>query len=344
MNRSVNDAQCSEILPQRVVLFRALPGLGDFLCAVSAFRALRAALPEAQIVLVGLPSLSPLVQRFHRYLDGLLEFPGFPGLPEQTPDLQQLSEFLVMVQRQQFDLAIQMHGSGLLTNPITMLLGAKRTAGFVLPGQYCPDPNSFLPYQESEAEIRRYLKLLKFLGIPDQGEALEFPLLQADWRSLQAIPTVRNLKPRTYVCLHPGASVRDRRWSTEQFAEVADAIVYQGWQVVLTGSAAERSLAQAVANAMHAPCLNLAGETSLGGLAALLSQSRLLVCNDTGVSHLAAALKIPSVVIFSDSDPNRWAPLDRLRHRAVYNALGVKPEVVIHQSRELLRREYDHVA
>ena len=63
--------------------------------------------------------------------------------------------------------------------------------------------------------------------------------------------------------------------------------------------------------------LSLAGETDLGTIALLLRDSRLLLCNDTGVSHIAAALKVPSVVIFTGSDPDRWKPLDVGRHVAV---------------------------
>jgi ADP-heptose:LPS heptosyltransferase len=73
---------------------------------------------------------------------------------------------------------------------------------------------------------------------------------------------------------------------------------------------------------MSAPSINLAGRTDIGALGALLQGARLLVCNDTGVSHLAAALGTPSIVIFTHTDPNRWAPLDRSLHRA----LGYKGE------------------
>jgi ADP-heptose:LPS heptosyltransferase len=68
---------------------------------------------------------------------------------------------------------------------------------------------------------------------------------------------------------------------------------------------------------MQAPAVDLAGRTSLGLLAALVARSALVVCNDTGVSHMAAAARTPSVVISPVSDPRRWGPLDRRLHRVV---------------------------
>jgi ADP-heptose:LPS heptosyltransferase len=106
---------------------------------------------------------------------------------------------------------------------------------------------------------------------------------------------------------------------------VADALAAQGLQVVLTGTAQESGLTRAVQQAMTAPALELAGRTSLGAVAVLVSNARLVVCNDTGVSHLAAALRIPSVVIFSNSDPHRWAPLDRKLHRIIGPAGSCQP-------------------
>ncbi|MBD2460883.1 glycosyltransferase family 9 protein [Oscillatoria sp. FACHB-1407] len=310
----------STIAPQTIVVVRSLPGLGDLLCCVPAMRALRAAFPEAHIALIGLPWSQQFVQRFGHYFDEYLEFPGCPGIPEVPLEPQRIVQFLAQAQQRHFDLAFQLHGTGTYINNFVMLLGAKQAAGFFPKGQYCPDPQRFLPYPEHEPEVWRHLRLMEFLGVPLQGDHLDFPIHESDWQDWKAIATEYNLSPGDYICIHPGASVSARRWAPEQFALVADALAARGWQIVLTGTAAEVDLTRVVAEAMHGSAVNLAGKTHLGAIAALLSQSRLLVCNDTGVSHLAAALNVNSVVIFSNSDPHRWAPLNRQRHRVVVDA------------------------
>src|SRR5918911_1178252 len=105
--------------PRRVVLLRALQ-LGDLLCLVPALRALRAAWPRTELVLVGLPWARMFVERFHSYLDSFREFPGYPGLPEQVPQVERIPAFLASLQQEHFDLALQVHGSGTITNPLTV--------------------------------------------------------------------------------------------------------------------------------------------------------------------------------------------------------------------------------
>lgn len=300
--------------PARVAVVRALNGLGDMLCAVPAWRALRASLPQARITLVGLPSARGIRHRFANYLDEVLEFPGFPGIPEMTPDTARLPEFFADVQGR-FDLALQMQGSGTHSNAFTVLLGAPASAGFYLPALWCPDPDRFAPYPAHLSEVRRWLELMTFLGVPLAGEYLEFPVTSADEEALDSAWPDRS--SARYVCLHPGASDRLRRWPEARFASVADALVEEGLVPVLTGTEGEKGLTAAVRGSMRSEAVDLAGLTDLGALAALVRDAELVVCNDTGVSHLAAVFGTASVVIFSASDPERWAPLDRERHRVV---------------------------
>lgn len=324
-------------LPQRIAILRALPGLGDLLCVIPAWRALRVALPDAHITLIGLPAMRWVAQRFGKYIDEYVALPGFPGLPDQSVAVDQLPAFFAAMQTRRFDWAIQMHGSGTITNPLTVLLGARTTAGFYVPGQFRPDAERFLPYPAHEHEVRRNLQLVEYLGMPGQGEQSEWPVLDADRQALHAIEAVRELRPHSYVCIHAGASTPARRWSPEQFAAVADALAAHGLQIVLTGVAAETDVAEAVARAMRAPALNLAGRTDVGSLAALLSAARLVVCNDTGVSHLAAALAVPSVVVFVEDARRQWAPLDHERHRSLGDPNGVPVDAVLRHAHDLVQ-------
>jgi ADP-heptose:LPS heptosyltransferase len=328
----------AEIDPKSIVVLRALQ-LGDLLCSIPAFRALKEALPDSNVTLIGLPWSKEFVQRFSHYLDGFIELPGYPGLPETRPDVARIPGFLSEIQRTSFDLALQLHGSGQLTNPLIALLGAKRTAGFYIPEQYCPDESLFYPYPVHAHEIHTHLEFMEFLGAPSRGDELEFPITPDDLSEFEDLKTAHKLTPGEYICVHPGSRAVERRWPGEKFAAAADMLSERDIQVVLTGSENEVPLVSAVAAKMKQPVINLAGQTSLGSLGALIDQARLVVCNDTGVSHVAAALKTPSVVLFTSSDPNRWAPLDSSRHRMIAWASAATPQMVIDEVDALLEEE-----
>lgn len=296
---------------------RSLPGLGDLLCAVPALQSLRAACPQAHITWIGLPRTEWFAQRFSALLDDFLAFPGYPGIPEGWQSERATVDFLAQTQAEPFDLVIQMHGNGSAMNAFVALVGAKVRAGFHLPGQYCSQPESFLAYPEGVPEIMRSQQLMTFLGAPLQSNEMSFPVTPAEQQRYQSLAALHDLRPGSYICVHPGASDDSRRWSSAGFAQVADHIAAKGYRIVLTGTPAEQPLIQEVQQQMYTRCLNLVGRTDLGTLAALLQHCALLICNDTGVSHLAAALKVPSVVIFSNSEINRWAPLNRQLHRVI---------------------------
>lgn len=320
------------LAPSRVVVFRALQ-LGDLLCAVPALRALRQALPKASICLVGLAWARDFAARFADYVDEFLVFPGFPGLPEQAPDVRAWPAFLAAAHERPFDLSIQMHGNGVITNPVTALLGARVAAGFGAEAA----SGWFLPYPDHGPEPGRLLRLMRFLGAESGDERLEFPLRPDDEAAWDRYPAIQSLEPGRYLCVHAGARAPDRCWPASHFAAVADALAGEsGLPVVLTGSAQEAALTRAVAAAMRHPAVDAAAPVPVGALAALISRCRLLVTNDTGTSHIAAALRVPSVVVFRASDMSRWAPADASLHRGVWDPAATRIGAVISEARSLL--------
>ncbi|MFP5390386.1 MAG: N,N-dimethylformamidase beta subunit family domain-containing protein [Gammaproteobacteria bacterium] len=324
--------------PERVVVFRALH-LGDMLCCVPALRALRAALPRAHITLVGLPWAEQFARRFSAYVDAFLAFPGADGLPEQPPAHHaSVNAFQATVQARRFDLALQLHGDGSRSNGIVERLGARHCAGFHPPDAPAPAGWTSIPYPVHGTEPERLLRLTDHLGAPRQGSHLEFPLGPEDRHELRERALGRGLKPGAYACIHPGARTREKCWPARHFAEVADYIARK-WRlpIVLTGSASEAPLARAVQAAMRAPARIAAAPISIGAMSALMSNARLLVCNDTGISHIAAGLRLPSVVIFSKADILRWAPEDARTHRCIWDPDGTGKAEVLEQVDALMR-------
>lgn len=315
---------------RRIGVFRALQ-LGDMLCTVPALRALRRAAPQARITLIGLPWAREFARRFVHLVDDFLPFPGFPGLPEHTPAVAELPGFLRAAQAAGFDLVIQTHGSGGLSNPLAATFGARHCAGHVAAGGWCADPGLHRLWQEGEHEVRRYLQLMTHLGAPACGEHLEFPIGPSDRAALHAIfatlPDAQRalLRPQAYVCVHAGARLPSRRWPPQRFADVADRLIASGLSVVLTGSRDEAALVAQVRRHMRHEAVDLSGKTDLGALAVLVAQAAMVVCNDTGMSHIAAALGTPSVVVSSGADAARFAPLDAQRHAVLAAPAACRP-------------------
>jgi ADP-heptose:LPS heptosyltransferase len=324
------------LAPSSVVVFRALQ-LGDMLCAVPALRALRNALPRAHIALVGLPWAQQFAERFPGYLDEFIPFPGHPLLPEQPVRHEALADFYARMCARQFALAIQLHGSGDVSNDIVSGFGADVMAGFCRGEPVTRERAVMLPYPDTGAEPERLLRLVGQLGADPAGDHLEFPLTRHDEEELAASSIADDLTGDDYFCIHPGARYRDKCWPAERFAEVGDHIAAEfGLHPVLTGSAAEADLTADVAARMHHEALDAAAPISIGAMAVLLRGARLLLCNDTGVSHIAAGLKLKSVVIFSKADIARWAPLDRLTHRCIWDPGAERAAMVLQHARALL--------
>ena len=309
---------------RRIVVFRALM-LGDLLCATPALRALRAGFPGARIALVGLPWAAELANRL-ACIDEFIEFPGHPELPERRCEPEALARFVAGMRERRFDLAVQLHGSGSVVNPLVASFGAAATAGFRTADGWCPESDraAWATWPARGHEIERLLALTAHLGLPRQGLQLDFPVNDADRAAVaEAWPDL--FDQRRFACVHAGAQLASRRWRLSRCAAVADAIHATGRDIVLTGTRGETELVAGLARRMRAPAIDLCGRTTLWTLGALLERADFVLCNDTGISHVAAALSRPSVVVSSGSDASRWAPLASELHEVLWRDVPCRP-------------------
>jgi hypothetical protein len=210
-------------------------------------------------------------------------------------------------------------------------------AGFCPQESHSANGKRFFSYPDTGPEPLRLLSLTNQLGAPALGSGLEFPLTDADERELAASGVAAGLAPNSYICIHPGARTSAKCWPAQRFAEVADQLCDRfNLRTVLTGTPAEAPLTQALARHMRNKALDAAAPLSIGAMAALMNRSRRLISNDTGVSHIAAGLRLASVVVFSKADIRRWAPLNQRLHRSLWDPQGALADVVLEQAAALL--------
>jgi ADP-heptose:LPS heptosyltransferase len=299
--------------PARIAVFQAL-NLGDLLCATPALRALRRRFAQSEIAFIGRPWAAQLVHRLAS-IDRFIAFPGHAGIAESPSDPHPVEPCLP-----RFDLALQMHGSGEISNGFAQSL-APRSAGYGPPGER--RLSIPLAWVENEPEPLRWLRLVAAVGAAPAGHHFDLPISPSEReRAVRHLPGAAR---QPLIGLHVGASDPTRRWPTDRFAELADQLIdHYDATIILTGAYAERSLTDAVRRDMRGSVIDLAGQTSLGELAAVIGSLDLLVSNDTGVSHVAAAMRTRSVILFGSTPPERWAPLDRERH-AVLRATDFSP-------------------
>jgi ADP-heptose:LPS heptosyltransferase/uncharacterized protein YjbJ (UPF0337 family) len=272
-----------------LVAYRAL-GLGDLLTAVPALRAIARAFPDHRRVLAAPRALAPLAG-LTGALDAVVDAAPLAPLPDALHGA---------------DLAVNLHGRGPESHRVLLAAGPRRLVAFAQPAAGVDGPR----WHAGEHEVLRWCRLLDEAGIPADPADLELPA--------PPIPAPYGAAGATVV--HPGAGGGARRWPAERWAAVATAEREQGRAVVITGGPAEEALAAHVAVAAGLPAgAVLAGRTDLLALAATVAAAARVVCGDTGVAHLATALRTPSVVLFGPTAPAEWGPPpDRPWHRVLW--------------------------
>ncbi|MDT0302541.1 glycosyltransferase family 9 protein [Streptomonospora wellingtoniae] len=272
----------------RLLVLRAL-GLGGFLTAVPAFRALDRARPGDPIDLAA--------PRAHADLLALagLEWTLLPTEGPRTPPWRHPVPP---------GAAVNLHGSGPESVQALRALGPGRLWTHASPAAGTLGPE--WPRQMHDVDL--WCRLLAYYGISADPTDLRLPLPRPPKEHAGA------------AVVHPGAAFAARRWPPERFAALARRLADSGLDVVITGSAAERRLALEVAHRAGLDEQRVpAGRTTLPELGALVAHAALVVCGDTGAAHLATAYGTPSVVLFGPVDPALWGPrIDADRHACLW--------------------------
>jgi ADP-heptose:LPS heptosyltransferase len=301
---------------KKIGILRAL-NLGDLLTSVPALRALRYKYRRAEISLISLPWANTFVDRYKIYIDRFIEFPGFPGLPEQTINTKAIVDFIREIRKENFDLVIQMQGNGVITNALVDIFGAKLNAGFCIERSKKKDWLLFT-VKEDTNEVLKMTQLMEFLGISVTNYDLELPLFYKEYLEFGNLRKKYNLGKKPYIVIHTGSRDPGKRFGKLNFANIANFFIELGFEIVFTGTNIEEKIVTDILQIIRKPAINLVGKTSLGAVALLIKNSALLVTNDTGISHVASAVKARSVVIFTHQENvKRWAPLDNTKHIAI---------------------------
>lgn len=192
---------------------------------------------------------------------------------------------------------------------IPLRLAHCRENPYALLTDWVPDPE---PESTVRHEVRRQLDLVATIGARTGDERLSFSVPEAARAAVRALFTRGT---RRLVVVHPGASAASRRYPPEQFARAADLLIEEtGCQSVFTGDAGEADLVREVQAMMRHASLSLVGRLDLAQLGALIQQADLLICNNTGPAHIAAALGTPVVDLYALTNPQHtpWKVASRV--------------------------------
>jgi len=288
--------------------------LGDVIHALPVLRLLKQHWPKAEIYWWLDVNLVPLLQD-DPDLTGIFAFrrkrwATFHHWPEIAFSIRSM-------RRKHFDIAIDLQGlarssmfawladPGLivgLDNPREGIREGARALYDLKPPQAPPDSHA----------VDRYLSVLPALGVPVHWN---FQWLPSRPAIAAEVRRKWNADGAQWIAVLPGARWDNKRWPAAKFRELIQSIRgVAPVRFVILGAADERALGESVAAADPKACLNLTGQTSLWEMIEWVRLSRLVVTNDTGPMHIAAALRRPVVAVFGPTKPRNTGPYGQLDH------------------------------
>jgi ADP-heptose:LPS heptosyltransferase len=286
--------------------------IGDFLVSLPAIQALRSAYPAAELVLLGADWHAGFLAGRPGPVDRCVPVPPTVGVRDDRPPSPPatVDRFFARMRAEGFDLAVQLQGGGCHSNPFVRRLGARVTAGSRTPD--APPLDRTVPYTPHQHEIHRFLEVAGLVGATPVTLEPRVQVTATD--RAEAAAVLDGDQP--LVVLHPGANDPRRRWPVERLAVVGSELARKGARLAVVGTASERGLIDQLLDRLDGDVSDVAGRLGLGGLAGLLEQATLLVGNDSGPRHLAAAVGTATVAVYWAVSLGSYGPLHRARHRA----------------------------
>lgn len=273
----------------------ATAAIGDTILMGAAASDLRSAYPHASIVVFAGPSNYEAA----RLLDT-------PNRVEMIP-IANLPVALRKLRQYQSDVLIDFGPWARLNALLALLANAKLTVGFRTPGQHRHlGYDIAVDHRNDVHELENHRALVRALGVAPS----HLPFLNS--ATLRVTPFSTD---EPFVVLHPwpgGALARLREWPLNRWIDLAAELAGMGLRIVLTGAPAQHALNNVIISNVPGPSramMRNAAGLSLAETATLLSRARLVVSVNTGVSHLAAALGIPQVVLHGPTSARRWGPV-----------------------------------
>jgi lipopolysaccharide heptosyltransferase II len=338
----------------RRLLCIRLDSLGDVLMMTPAIRALKTGAPGRHITLLTSPS-GAAVARLVPEIDDVLiyEAPWVKSTPSRADGAFDRA-LIRRLQAMGFDAAVIFTTFSQSPLPAALLchlaeiplrLAHCREQVYGLLTDRVPETE---PEQGIRHEVRRQLDLVATIGARTDDERLSLGV------SGEATDVVRRLlrergigTDRSWAVLHPGSTAASRRYPPELYAEAVRRLVDEhGWQIVMTGSEDERELVQQIGRLAAVPTHDLAARLDLVELVALIASAPVLITNNTGPSHIAAAVGTPVVCLYALTNPQHtpWLVPSRVLSqdvpcRSCYRSVcpeghhaclrGVPPEAVV---------------
>lgn len=295
---------------ERLLCIR-LDSLGDILMTTPAIRALKAAGPGRRITLLTSPSGEPAARLIPEIDDVLIyDAPWMKSTPPRD-DSSADRATINALRAECFDAAVIFTVYSQNPLPAALLcylaeiplrLAHCHENPYQLLTDWAPDPE---PAATIRHEVRRQLDLVSTVGARIADERLSLRVPEAAWDAARRVLLERGLDlDRPWCVLHPGSTADSRRYPPELYAEVARCLVAEhGWSIVLTGSPDERQLVSEIAAQAAVPLHDLAGALDLAELAAVIACAPVLVTNNTGPAHVAAAVGTPVVSLYALTNP-----------------------------------------